>query len=73
MTDLEQRRAPTADEWEALMRSYPSDGWDGAAERIARHDERVRALEAELDRYDYGWRERAPDGLRPRTRSAIHA
>lgn len=44
--------------WDRLMINYPSDGWDGAADAIARHDARVRTVEADLDTSNPGWHER---------------
>lgn len=53
-------------QWEWLMKSFPSDGWDGAGNAIARHDQQVVELERQLDIKFPDWRE---SGLRypPRT------
>lgn len=45
-------------EWQSLMASYPTDGWDGAAAHIANHDHHVRAVEANLDAIAPGWHDR---------------
>lgn len=56
----------TLEEWKRLMGTYPSDGWDGAAALIARHDAIVCDVERTLDEVLPDWREHT-DGLRPRT------
>jgi hypothetical protein len=53
--------------WKQAMRSFPSDGWDGAAEIIAAHDRKVIALEERMDKEFPEWREHTGD-LQPRTR-----
>jgi hypothetical protein len=40
------------------MNAWPVDGWDGAAEAIARHTKKVIAAEKEMDDVDIDWRDR---------------
>lgn len=54
------------DKWKSMMRNWPSDGWDGAADVIAAHDHKVRELERQMDAVDPSWRDRTGDE-RPRT------
>lgn len=49
------------DRWVGLMRSYPSDGWDGAAAVIAEHDAIVKAYERDLAAIDPEWKAQMPD------------
>lgn len=50
-----------------MMRTWPSDGWDGAAEVIAAHARKVVALEEELDREQPDWRNSPEVQYTPRT------
>jgi hypothetical protein len=44
MTD----ESPLLHEWMRLNRTWPSDGWDGAAEARAAHDRLVKLVEEDL-------------------------
>ena len=48
-------------QWEFLIGSYPSDGWDGAAQARSSHDKSVRAVERALDASLPNWHELIPD------------
>lgn len=52
------------DRWVWMMRSYPSDGYDGAAALIAEHHNNVKAYERELAFVDPKWQEQMPDWRR---------
>ncbi len=54
-------------QWELLMATFPSDGWDGAADLIARHDAAVCRLESALDADEPGWHDALTDPPRRRT------
>lgn len=45
------------EEWARMMRGFPSDGWDGAAQLIAEHDARVRDMERKMDEECPEWRD----------------
>lgn len=60
--------AEKAEQWEGMMRSFPSDGWDGAATVIARHDQKVCELERELDHLDPDWHAKLDTQYHRRTR-----
>jgi len=47
-SELEAQEEELIKQIDQLDRSWPSDGWDGAAMVIAQHVQRIRALEQQL-------------------------
>jgi hypothetical protein len=54
-------KEPTVETWVNLMETWPADGWDGAAEIISHHSQRVNEVVSKLDKSNPNWRESVPE------------